>query len=152
MLHQIGLYVHMVAILIAGGGSFGSMIIEKQLWIRAEQGSPDARVLLPALATAKNFIMAAIILFLVSGLLMLGAVHWVFFTQPWFIAKICLFLLLPARGAMVAKPIVMQIGQELNKKTPDTGVLPGLKKRMRRFHLIQYSIVSVILFLVIFKI
>jgi Predicted integral membrane protein (DUF2269) len=128
------------------------MIIEKQLWIRAEQGSPDARVLVPPLATAKNFIMAGVMLFLVSGLLMLGAVHWVFFSQPWFIAKICLFVLLPARGALVAKPIIMKIGQELNKDVPDTRALPGLKKRMRRFHLIQYSIVSVILFLVIFKI
>jgi hypothetical protein len=152
MLHQIGLYIHMVALLIVGGGTFGSVIIEKQMWIRAEKGSSDARVLLPALAAAKNFIMSGVVLFLVSGVLMLGAVHWIFFTQYWFIAKISLFVFLPARGALVAKPIMMRIGQELNKTAPDMDVLLGLKKRLRRFHIIQYSIVSVILFLVIFKI
>jgi hypothetical protein len=152
MLHQLGLYIHMVALLVVGGGSFGSVIIEKELWKNVQKQSPETPVLLPALLAAKNFITIGILLFLISGLAMLQSVHWIYFTQPWFIAKFILFLMLPLRGLLVAKPLMMQIGFQVRQDTINVSLLLDLKKRMDRFHLIQYALVGTIIFLVLFKI
>lgn len=152
MLHQTGLFFHMFGILLAGGGSVGSIMAETQLWKKVRSGSSEARAYLPILRAAATFIIAGVILFLLSGLIMLYSVNWVYLSQPWFIAKLVLFLTLPIRGATVGKDIVQGIGMQLMKDPGDLPVLLVLRKRMIRFHIIQFTIVATIIFLVLFKI
>jgi hypothetical protein len=151
MLHQIGLFGHMVAILLVGGGSIGAIMAETQLWKRVQAHSPEARLFIPIVKGAPVFIFAGIILFLASGIVMLWSVNWFFISQPWFIVKFVLFVTLPIRGAVIGKRIMMQVGKQVEGDHYDVPALMKLRARMKRFHFTQYSIVAVILFLVLFK-
>ena len=152
MLHQLGLFIHMVAIILAGGGSIGGVLVEKQLWIKIKNHSADARTLLPLLKSTASFIQIGIIVFLISGLIMLYSVNWAYLSQPWFLIKFTLFLMLPIRGAVIGRPTLVQVGSQINQDGYNLSVLMKLKSKMDRFHIIQYSIIAMILILVIFKI
>ena len=156
MLHQIGLFFHIVAIMIVAGGTIGGMAAETQLWRRIQTPGSDLSILAPILKNVEKFVKAGVIIFLLSGILMLYSVNWYFISRPWFIAKFILFLMLPIRGAFVAKPmtdritsIIMNPDEHLPNNLQE---LMLLKKRMTRFHVIQYTIVILIILLVIFKI
>ena len=149
---QIGLYIHMIALIIVGGGSIGGTIVEKQLWKKIEAGSGDAKTILPILKSTAQFIQIGLILLVVSGLLMLFSVNWVFLSQTWFMVKFSLFILLPIRGAIVGKPTVKKIGRQVQEDINNLPAFMKLKAKMNRFHFIQYTLVAVIIFLVIFKI
>ncbi len=115
MLHQLGLFIHMVAIILAGGGSIGGVLVEKQLWIKIKNHSADARTLLPLLKSTASFIQIGIIVFLISGLIMLYSVNWAYLSQPWFVIKFTLFLTLPIRGAVIGRPTLVQVGSQINQ-------------------------------------
>ena len=151
MLHHIGLFFHIAAIIVVAGGSVGSMLAEAQLWAKLNSSSGDEKAVLPILMNAPKLIIAGVIVFLLSGLTMLYAVNWAYLSQPWFIAKLLLFISLPVRGAVIGKSTIMHIAAELNKPHPDRSILLRLKAKMQRFHIIQFIIVAVIVILVIFK-
>jgi hypothetical protein len=152
MLHQIGVYFHMLAILLVGAGGIGGAIVEHHLWKKISTKDGGSKVIMPILKSTGMFIMAGIVIFLLSGMLMLYSVHWVYLSQPWFIVKFVLFLCLPVRAALIAKPSLTRIGIESQKDQSDSMLLLKLKSKMNRFHIIQYGIVLVIIFLVIFKV
>ncbi len=152
MLHQVGLYFHILAVLFVGAGGIGGAIVEHQFWKYARLNFAQAKAVLPILKMTGKFIQGGIVVFLCSGLIMLYSTHWIFLTQAWFIVKFLLFLLLPVRGAMIAGPTFKRIGAEISSEKPDSTVLFRLKSKMKRFHIIQYGIVVTIIFLVIFKV
>jgi hypothetical protein len=152
MLHQAGLFIHMVAIILVGGGSVGGVMVEKQLWKKIKDRSSEAKALLPLVKSTAGLIMAGIVVFLVSGLIMLYSVHWAYLSQPWFVIKFCLFLMLPLRGALIGRPTMVRVGSQVNQDINNLPEFMKLKSKMNRFHMIQYLIVATILFLVIFKI
>ena len=96
--------------------------------------------------------MVGLLLFLISGLGMLYSANWIFLRNPWFIAKLVCFILLPVRGATVGGPTVALITRELQGSNPDKILLQKLKARMKRFHIIQFALVAIIIFLIIFKV
>lgn len=151
MLHQVGLYIHMVALIVVGGGSVGGVLVEKQLWKKISVHSQEAKALLPVLISTELFILIGIVAFLLSGLIMLYSVNWVYLSQPWFIVKFVLFLMLPLRGALIGKPTMVRIGKQVREDMNNLPVLMNLKSKMDRFHIIQYCLVAIIIFLVIFK-
>jgi hypothetical protein len=151
MLHQVGLYFHILAVLLVGAGGIGGAIVEHQLWKYIKTNSPNAKALMPILKITVKFIMTGIVIFLISGLIMLYSVQWVFLSQAWLILKFALFLSLPIRAALIAKPTLMMVGAEIQKEETDPVLLLKLRSKMERFHLIQYGIVLTIIFLVIFK-
>ena len=71
MIYHLGLYVHMIAIILVGGGSVGAVITERQLWRKIESHYSEAKVLLPVLRSTALLILAGVIIFLMSGLTML---------------------------------------------------------------------------------
>jgi len=152
MVHQIGLFFHMAGILIAGGGSIGAILAEQQLWKNVNSNPEHAKAFLPVLQKAPKVIMIGLLLFLVSGLMMLYSAHWIFLRNPWFITKLVCFLLLPIRGAMVAGPTGGLIARELHSPNPDKNLLRKLQAKMKTFHLIQFLLVAIIIFLIIFKV
>ena len=152
MLHQSGLYFHMLALLLVGAGGIGGAIVEHQFWKYASLNAAQAKSVLPILKITGKFIKAGIIVFLVSGLIMLYSTHWIYLTQVWFIVKFLLFLLLPIRGALIADPTFKKIGAGISGEKPDPAALKKWKSKMNRFHFIQYGIVLTIIFLVIFKV
>jgi len=151
MLHHIGLFIHMAAIMLAAGGSIGSIMVENLLWKKVSSNSPNAKDLLPVFKSATTCIQIGLLIFLVSGLIMLYSVNWVLFHNYWFDAKLVFFVLLPLRGALVGKPTVMAIGKGLQGSNYNISELMRLKSKMTRFHIIQFSLVAIIIFLVIFK-
>ena len=115
MIHHVGLFFHMAGILIAGGGSIGAILAELQIWKNVNSHPDTARAFLPILQTAPKVIMVGLLLFLVSGLLMLYSANWIFLRNPWFITKLVCFVLLPVRGAIIGGPAVALIGRELER-------------------------------------
>lgn len=102
--------------------------------------------------SATMFIFIGMIVFLVSGLLMLYVVNWVYLSQPWFIAKLICFVLLPVRGAFVGRPTMALIDRQLQENNYNMSALMKLRSKMNRFHIIQFILVATIIFLVIFKV
>ena len=152
MLHQIGLFFHMVAIMLAAGGSVGAMLVEKQLWSRINERPDDARAMMPILKSAPRLIMVGLAFFLVSGLIMLSSVNWIYLTQPWFIIKFVLFLSLPVRGAIIGRPTIKHIGMQISQSPTNMTALLPLKAKMLRFHIAQFCTIGVMFLLVLFKI
>jgi len=152
MLHHVGLFFHMAGIMLIGGGSIGAILAEKQLWKKISEHSQNARVLVPILQSATFFILAGMMIFLISGLALLYSVSWFFLKNPWFIAKLVCFALLPVRGALVGRPIIARINEELQADNYDISSLMKLKSKLKLFHIVQFILVAAIIFLVIFKV
>jgi hypothetical protein len=152
MLHQIGLFFHMVAIMLAAGGSVGAMLVEKQLWSRINERPDDARAMMPILKSAPRLIMVGLAFFLVSGVIMLFSVNWIYLTQPWFIVKFVLFVSLPVRGVIIGRTTIKHIGMQISQSPANMTALLPLKAKMLRFHIAQFCTIGVIFLLVLFKI
>ncbi len=152
MLPQTALFFHIAGIMLIGGGSISAILGEKQLWKKVNVLSPDARVWVNFVQSATMFIFIGMIVFLVSGLLMLYVVNWVYLSQPWFIAKLIYFVLLPVRGAFVGRPTMALIDRQLQENNYNMSALMKLRSKMNRFHIIQFILVATIIFLVIFKV
>ena len=152
MIYHLGLYLHMAALILVGGGSIGAVLVERQLWKKIEAHSYEAKVLLPVLKSAALFIFVGLVFFLASGLTMLYSVKWAYLSQPWFMIKVILFLMLPVRGGFIGRPTMARVGVQIQEDINNSPAFLKLKKKMNRFHTIQYLLVAVIIFLVIFKI
>ncbi len=152
MIHHIGLFIHMVGLMMIGGGSIGAILTENQLWKKVTHHSENAKELIPILKAATFFILIGMVMFLVSGLVLLYSVNWIFLKNPWFIAKLICVVLLPIRGAFVGRPAIAVIGKELQGDNYDVPNLLRLRSKLKRFHIIQFILVGVIIFFVIFKV
>lgn len=151
MFFHISLFFHFAALFITGGGALGSLIVEGQLWKKLETAPAEAKSLISVLEAAEKFIKIGVVLFLISGIMILWSLQFIYLYEPWFIIKFLLFIILPIRGAKIASPTIHQIGLQMGLDIGNKPALNLLKKKMRRFHIIQYAIVVVILVLVIFK-
>ena len=152
MMYHVGLFVHMTAIMLIGGGSIGAIVAERQLWKEVSNRSKNARNFVAVVQSATIFIYIGMIMFIVSGVVMLSSVNWAFLKNPWFVAKLAFFVCLPLRGALIGRPIVAVIGKQLKADEYNSAALARLKFRLKRFHFIQFLLVAVIIFLVIFKV
>lgn len=152
MIHHTGLFFHMAGMILAGGGSIGAILAEKQLWKKINDRSDNAKVFIPVLQSAAILILLGMGVFIISGVIMLYAVNWVFLSEPWFIVKLGCFVLLPLRGAFIGRPTVALISKQLQVDKYNITAFMRLKSRMNRFHIIQFILVAVIVFLVIFKV
>ena len=54
--------------------------------------------------------------------------------------------------ATIAKPTMKIVARELQSGNPDKALLLKLRARMKRFHILQFTLVAVIFFLIIFKV
>ena len=151
MFFHISLFFHFTALFITGGGALGSLIVERQLWKKIETAPAEAKSLISVFAAAEKFIKVGVILFLISGIMILWSLKFIYLHEPWFIIKFLLFIMLPIRGAKIASPTINQIGIQIGMDIANKPALALLKKKMLRFHIIQYAIVVVIVMLVIFK-
>jgi hypothetical protein len=151
MFFHISLFFHFAALFITGGGALGSLIVERQLWNKLETNPAEAKSLISVFDAAEKFIKAGVVLFLISGIMILWSLQFSYLREPWFIVKFLLFIVLPIRGAKIASPTIKQIGVQIEQDINNKSAFDLLKKKMHRFHIIQYAIVVVILVLVIFK-
>jgi hypothetical protein len=151
MFFQIALFFHLTAFFLTAGGALCSLIVEQQLWKKLETAPAEAKSLLSLFDAAEKFIMTGVILFLISGIVMLWLFNFIYLHEPWFIIKLLLFIMLPIRGAKIASPTISQIREQFNQDISNKTALALLKEKMRRFNIIQYGIVAVIIVLVIFR-
>lgn len=152
MVYHIGLFIHIAGIMMIGGGSIGAILAEKQLWKKVRGNSENAKELVPVLQSATSFILIGMVMFLVSGLIMLNSVNWILLSNPWFISKLMCFVLLPLRGAFVGKPTVAHIDKQLQTDNYDVAALMKLRSKLTRFHITQFILVGAIVFLIIFMV
>lgn len=152
IIHQSALFFHFAAIMLIGGGSIGAILAEKQLWKGISVVSPDTHKWIAFIRSATKFIYIGMVIFIVSGTVLLYTVNWVFLSQGWFIAKLAFFILLPVRGAVVGRRTVTHIESELRIPNHNVESLLKLKTKMKRFHAIQFMLVAGIIFLVLFKV
>jgi hypothetical protein len=150
-MYQIGLFIHMAAIISVAGGTMAAIYAESQLW-KVLKGNPTgAKLFLPILHTSPTVIKIGVLAFIISGVLMLWSVQWVYLKQPWMIAKLVLFLSLPIRAATIHGAIVNKLTKTLEEPGFNLPDMMTLKTRSTRFHVTQYIIVAIIILLVIFK-
>jgi hypothetical protein len=152
IVHQTALFFHLGAILLIGGGSIGAILGEKQLWKGIIALSPGIQTWLTVIQSATRFIYIGMVVFIISGTILLYSVNWVFITQGWFIAKLICFILLPVRGAVVGRRTIARIQAQLQNTGYNMPALMKLKTKMIRFHTIQFILVAAIIFLVLFKV
>lgn len=149
--HQIGLLLHIFGIFCIAGGSIGSLVLESRFWKLAYTSPGEAKIFLPVLKTYPMIIQIGSLLMIVSGVLMLQSLNWIFWGQSWFYIKLSLFILLVLNGLLVAKPTAGKIAKELNSSTPDKTVLEALQKKMRMFRTTEYTMMLILLVVTMFR-
>src|SRR6266542_1915075 len=102
--------------------------------------------------SATMFIFIGLIVFLVSGLLMLYVVNLVYLSQPWFISKLIYFFFFLVRGSFFFRPTMALIYRQLQENNYNMSALMKLRSKINRFYIIQFILVATIIFLVIFKV
>lgn len=152
MIFKVGLLLHIIGIFLIAGGAIGNLVVEKLFWSHVSHSPGKSQMLTILLSRFPAIILPGSMLMLASGLLMLYGVHWTFWGQRWLTIKLCLYVVLLLNGLLIAKPTVKKIVAEAQSPQPQTRVLLDLKKRITRFHIIQFSILFVLIAVVIFKI
>jgi len=152
MIFQTGLLFHIIGIFLIAGGSIGNLVVEKLFWHYLAQFSEKSKTLAILLSRFPKVILTGSMLMLASGILMLYSVQWSFWGQTWLTIKLCLYAVLLFNGIFIAKPTIAKIVAEVNSLELHLKTLNMLKKKMLRFHIIQYSILLLLIVVVIFKI
>lgn len=127
------------------------IIGERQLWKKLNSTGESAATLINLVRSATKFILIAIPVFLLSGLWLLYSKEWIYLKQTWFIIKFVCFLLFVINGAVIGGKTVEFIAKHVQDKNPSAAELMKAKARMGRFHVIQFVLVTVIIFLATFK-
>jgi len=152
MIFHIGLLFHIIGIFLIAGGSIGNLVVEKLFWHYIGQVSEKSKTLSVLLSRFPKIILAGSMLMLASGLLMLYSVNWTFWGQTWLTIKLCLYSVLLFNGLLIAGPTLAKIVSEVQSPQFQMQALLDLKKKMTRFHIIQFSVFLLLLIVVIFKI
>jgi hypothetical protein len=151
MIFKTGLFIHMIGIFLIAGGSIGTIITESLFWKNIKQNSEKSRALVPLLLRFPPILVTGAMLLLVSGLLMLYGLNWIYWGQTWLTIKLFLFLLIVLNGRLHGRPIFYKIAGEAQLPKPSTEKLFALKNKIRRFHIIQFFMLFAVIALVIFK-
>jgi len=152
MIFHIGLLFHIIGIFLIAGGSIGNLVVEKLFWHYIGQVSEKSKTLSVLLSRFPKIILTGSMLMLASGLLMLYSVNWTFWGQTWLTIKLCLYSVLLFNGLLIAGPTLAKIVSEVQSPQFQMQALLDLKKKMTRFHIIQFSVFLLLLIVVIFKI
>ena len=152
MIFHIGLLFHIIGIFLLAGGSIGNLVVEKLFWHYLNKFSEKSKTLSVLLSRFPKIILTGSMLMLASGLLMLYSVNWAFWGQTWLTIKLCLYAVLLFNGLLIAKPTLAKIVSEVQSPQFQMQALLDLKKKMGRFHIIQFSVFLLLLIVVIFKI
>jgi len=150
MLHQLGLFIHVIGIFMIAGGNVGNFIVERQFWNNVVKTPETAKKIAPLLLLFPPVIILGALLMLLSGLVMLYSVNWGFVGQTWFTIKMVIFVLLILNGRIVGNPTLKKI--ESNIQTGDYAQVSGvLKLKIKRFHAVQYSLLLVLIIVTLFR-
>ena len=152
MIFKTGLFLHMIGIFLIAGGSLGSVITESLFWKNIRLGSDKAKGIAPLLIKFPPIIVKGAMLMIISGILMLYSVNWVFWGQTWFTIKLLLFISLVLNGRLAGRPTFMKIAEEAQLPEPHIDKLLKLKSKITRFHIIQFTMLIVLIALVIFRV
>jgi uncharacterized membrane protein len=152
MIFQIGLLFHIIGIFLIAGGAVGNILTESLFWKYVQQSPDKSQTLALLLKRFPSIILTGSMLMIVSGVLMLFGVNWIFVGQPWFTIKILLYIILLLNGILVAKPTVAKIVNEVQSAEPKMSTLMKLRKKIRNFHIVQFSVLFLLVAVAIFKI
>jgi hypothetical protein len=152
MIFKTGLFLHIVGIFLIAGGSLGSVITESVFWKNIRAGSVKAKGIAPLLVKFPPVIIKGAMLMIISGMLMLYSVDWIFWGQAWFTIKLLLFVALILNGRFMGRPTFVKIVVETQSEKPQLSALLKLKGKITRFHIIQFTMLALLVAMVIFKI
>jgi hypothetical protein len=152
MIFKTGLFLHMLGLFLLAGGSIGSVITESVFWKNVRTAPGKAKGMAALLLKFPPIQVRGAMLMLVSGLIMLYAVNWVFWGQTWFTIKLLLFVSLVLNGRLAGRPVFTKIAEEAQSAEPQIDKLLGLKSKINRFHIIQFTMLFILIALVIFKV
>lgn len=147
VIHQIGIFVHVIGILLIGGGVVGTFFVQRLFWGSVNTAPDAAKRFLQLLLTFSVIFPIGALLLLLSGVLMLYSVDWGFVGQYWFIVKMAAFLVLFFNGKIVGVPTLKTIEQNLS----NYDALGTLKFKLARFYKIQHVLLAIVLLLGVFK-
>jgi uncharacterized membrane protein SirB2 len=170
---NFGLLFHFLGIVILSGGVIGATMLDNISQSTLHKSPSQA---LAAGKMSKQFAsmpQIGSLLMLLSGLGLLAAREWTQLGQPWLLAKLALFVVLTLNGALVAAPTSASKGQLLEQWLAVNGGIPSLKvataeyknlnrdkikasleeahRRMRLFHLTEFTIFGAVIVLGVFK-
>ncbi|GHN02146.1 hypothetical protein WSM22_36350 [Cytophagales bacterium WSM2-2] len=149
MIHQIGLFIHILGIFLIAGGNVGSFVAERQLW--KNMAEPEgAKRILPMLLIFPPIIIVGALLMLLSGLIMLYSVDWGFAGQSWFAVKIVIFITLVLNGRLAIKRTLIEITARTLAGDYES-VTGRLRRKLNRLHVIQYSLLLILLGVTVFR-
>lgn len=143
--HNLGLFLHMIGIIMIAGGFLGAYIVETQFWKQVNTDISKAGALLPVMKTLPMIIQIGVLVQIISGIQLLHARSWVFWGENWLYIKLVLVVIAVLNGILVGKKLGGQIAAQVFSPSPDKAVLATLKSKMHRFDLVQLILVIAIL-------
>jgi len=153
--------LHIIALIILSGGAIGTIIMELTLWDVALSNTKASAILGKAYSNFPKFATTGALLLLISGINLIAANGWVYWGQSWLTVKLVLFVFLFFHPIFTVKPAGAKLGILLREESMKNSLEPtseetidqikGYRKIFVRFHIIQFSVLLVLLFLATFK-
>src|SRR5262249_27894204 len=139
------LVAHFIALIILAGGAVGGLIVDKIFWKRVFTAPAEAVTLAPALIAASKAAPMGAGLLLLTGLSILGSVHFSYWGTTWLPVKLILFVFLALNGGLVGGRTVRRVAALLPQRLAAEGAaatriddeLRRLEQRLRIFHITE---------------
>lgn len=153
-LFSIGLFFHIIGITCIAGGSIGGLILEIQIWKHMQSSPGKIQVLGPMMRKYPIIIQIGTLIMLISGIIMLDAIHWRIVDQWWFIIKMGFVVALVLNGVLVAKPnahkLQMLVPRIIKGETLHNEVRQ-VKKKLTLFHISEMTMLMIVYILAVFR-
>ena len=144
---SIGLFLHIIGIIMIAGGFLGAYIVARPFWKQVDIDIYKAGAILPLMKTLPIIIQLGVLLQVITGIILLHSRTWKYWGENWLTIKLILVALAFTNGLMVGKKLGAKIGMQIFSPSPDKAALAVLKGKMKNFNFIQAILLFGILLL-----
>jgi hypothetical protein len=146
------LVLHLLSLVLLAGTTVVDFIGYQNFWRILQKDKTMASGVLEFLRKLNRLLGIGGALIVVSGMAMMIITHGVFGQQTWFRIKFALVLILIGNGIFSGRRLAIGLKKILSENTADPGAqMRQARTGLNRFHIIQLSIIVVIVFLSVFK-
>jgi hypothetical protein len=151
---QLALAFHLVAMGMAIGITLANAVANNQFWKLYDKSKEQGLAAFRATVKFRVFGMMGLALLILTGVIMLWAVHWTLVELLWFKIKLFLVFLLFVNGFTLGRTTSQKLEEVLKAENKSGGVHPEtirLRKSLQIFQLTQLGLFVIIIILAVFR-
>lgn len=148
--YPLALVLHLTGLTLLAGTTLIDYVVFRKFWKRFRSAPGEGLAILQVQALFQPFIIAGLLLLILSGVAMMGLTRGVFGEQVWFRVKFGLLLVIVANGILVGRRLAARL-RRLAKEEGGLLQVAGMRRPLAWFHAVQLTCFAVIIVLSVFK-